>query len=46
MAASLEPRDLLSRVPRIATVPPVGDEQDHRPAVEHAAAPSLVEFLD
>src|SRR5262245_61855102 len=44
MAASLQPRDLFPEFDRIATVPPIGDEQYHRTAMQNPAAPALMEL--
>ena len=45
MAASLQPRDLVAQLARIAAIPAVGDEQHDRTAVQDAAAPALMELL-
>ncbi len=34
------------QLPRVPAIPPVRDEQDHRTAVQDAAAPALMELLD
>src|SRR6516162_9381396 len=46
MTASLEPGDLVAKLSRIATVPPVRDNQHHRSTDERPAAPSLMELFD
>src|SRR5262245_7384363 len=44
MAASLQPPDLVPEFYRIAPVPPIGDEQHHRTAMQDPAAPALMEL--
>src|SRR5258707_10218659 len=46
MTASLESRDLIAELHRIAAIPSIGDEQHHRSAMQNAPAPTLVEFAN
>src|SRR5690242_15753788 len=46
VTASLQTRDLIAELRRIPAIPSVRDQEHHRPAMQHAATPTLVEFAN